>query len=232
MPSRVRDPLDAIVKNSPAKRCRFWEGEANPCLTAYAALKPNKSSHPHRIPRRSPDRNPEQWLLRKRQRRWWHPPPRLPRRRRRGRKRRRRGRGSGYCVGFGGRCSAGRARTTRSGCRTCPRRKPPCSSACAAGRSSPAAASATSSPSRSSARSALRSLLPLRFALPEIWCGRACLDTVFRLAHRPAFRCACAFAYVSFCERSLLIFINYRTWLRSRGSDWDDTWRLFMMTEW
>lgn len=51
---------------------------------------------------------PAQWLLRRRQRRWLHPPPRLPRRRPGGRRRRR---GPGYREGFGGRCSAGGARS-------------------------------------------------------------------------------------------------------------------------
>ena len=116
-----------------------------------APPKPN-SSLPLVGPGNDQQIEPAQWFLRERQRSWCHPRRRRPRRRRRGR-RRRGGRGPGYWGGSGGRCSAGGARTTRSGCGTCPRRRPPCSPAWAAGLTSPAAASGTSSPSPSSARS-------------------------------------------------------------------------------
>jgi hypothetical protein len=135
------------------------------------AGQPSRASHflspPHRIQRHAdPQGNP--WPLPRRKRRRGHRP--RPRRRRR----RRRASRAGCWGGCGGRSSVA-ARTSRSGCSTCPRRRQPCTRGCAGGRSSRAAPCGTSSYSPSSPRSPRVFLLsPLLFSVPT-----QCLEMIW-----------------------------------------------------
>lgn len=139
-------------KKKSAKRCRFREPTAQPLAPQQRAARKPNLPHIPRDPRRSPDRiramassaeaaemvaSAAAAAASEARGEEEREGPGIP--------------GRIWRALFGGRGEE--PRTTSSGCRTCTRRRPPCTPACAAGRSSPAAASGTSSPSPSSARS-------------------------------------------------------------------------------